>query len=120
MSRHSILTVSLLALGLALTPRLASAQKIVLASVTLKETTEAAFYDETVELVALSREESGCLSFNIQRKADEPYTLVIHEVFTNEDAFKQHLEKPYVTSWFKRLEAVKASAMEIVSLEPLQ
>lgn len=96
------------------------AQKIILAKVELKEQTEASFYDQTVDLIALTRKEDGCLSFYIQRESENPNILVIHEIFVDENAFKQHLKKPYVIDWFRQLDRVKASAIEIVNLKPLK
>ncbi|MFD7076152.1 putative quinol monooxygenase [Nocardioides sp. NPDC057577] len=46
------------------------------------------------------RDEPGCLRFDVHRRADDPHRFVLHEVYTDEDAFRRaHREAPHYAVW---------------------
>lgn len=120
MGNHRFLSRLIILAGFGLLAESVSAQKAILAKVRLKPGTNVSFYDQTARLVALTRTEEGCLSFNIHHNADSTGVLIMHEIFSNEAAFQQHLKKPYVMAWFKRLDTLKAAPIEVTQLELLK
>jgi autoinducer 2-degrading protein len=46
------------------------------------------------------RDEPGCLRFDVHRRLDDPHRFVLHEVYTDEDAFHvAHREAPHYAAW---------------------
>ncbi|MGY0390702.1 putative quinol monooxygenase [Nocardioides sp. WG-D5] len=45
-------------------------------------------------------DEPGCLRFDVHRRLDDPHRFVLHEVYTDEDAFRvAHREAPHYAAW---------------------
>ncbi len=97
----------------------AFAQKIILAQVELNEQTDNTFFSQTKSLIKLTREEKGCVSFNINTISQKPNTIVIFEIFIDDNAFKNHLKQPYVVEWFKMLNKIKKTELVITELKTL-
>jgi quinol monooxygenase YgiN len=51
------------------------------------------------EFAPLARLEEGCLFYQIHTDPNDPELIFIYELYTNEDAFKEHIGTPY----FERL-----------------
>jgi autoinducer 2-degrading protein len=46
------------------------------------------------------RDEPGCLRFDVHRRLDDPHRFVLHEVYTDEEAFRvAHREAPHYAAW---------------------
>ncbi len=97
----------------------AFAQKIILAQVEINEQTDNAFFSQTKSLIKLTREEKGCVSFNINSVSQKPNAMVIFEIFIDETAFKNHLKQYYVVEWFKMLNKIKKTELVITELKTL-
>ncbi len=48
------------------------------------------------QLVPLSREEPGCLQYDVHRVADDPRSFVLWERYVDDAALEAHTEAPYV------------------------
>ena len=46
-----------------------------------------------------SREEAGCLRFDLLQDSSDPNKFATYEVFSSEEALKSHMEMPYVKAW---------------------
>lgn len=51
---------------------------------------------ELVRLAELSRAEAGCLAYDVYRVVGASHMLVLFERWTDEDAWRTHLETPHV------------------------
>jgi quinol monooxygenase YgiN len=55
----------------------------------------AAFRDASQQVMAASREEEGCVAFNVFESLHEPTTFAIHSEWADEAAFDIHAELPH-------------------------
>lgn len=96
-----------------------NAQKIILAQIEINHQNEAAFFSQTEKLIKSTRNENGCISFNINCKSEKLTELVIFEIFADDTAFKNHLKQPYVIEWFKMLNEIKKTELTVTELKTL-
>ena len=45
------------------------------------------------------RDEPGCFRFDIHQDVDVPTRFYLHEVYSDEEAFKAHQETPHYAKW---------------------
>lgn len=50
-------------------------------------------------LVAPTRKEDGCLTFDLHRSVDTPGAFLLHEVWTSRDAHTEHTHTPHFLRW---------------------
>jgi autoinducer 2-degrading protein len=61
--------------------------------------------DEFVEGIGVNaraslRDEPGCLRFDVHQQVDDPHRFVLHEIYTDEDAFYvDHRAAPHYAAW---------------------
>ena len=49
--------------------------------------------------IALTRQEPGCLAFEVNQSPDEPTHFLVSEVFAGEEAFDAHQQRAGVSDW---------------------
>lgn len=73
---------------------------IIVAPIQIKEGHREDFIKASVEDARASRaKEPGCVRFDIIQDAGDANRFWFYEVFTNEAAFKSHLNTPHVIKW---------------------
>lgn len=60
-----------------------------------KKDAEAAFDIELKKLVEASKQEAGCIAYELYQYKDEPTKYIIEEEWTDEDALSLHMETPH-------------------------
>jgi len=49
--------------------------------------------------IALTRQEPGCLAFEVTQSPDEPTHFLVSEIFAGEDAFAAHQQRAGASDW---------------------
>ncbi|WP_374951297.1 putative quinol monooxygenase [Mucilaginibacter sp.] len=66
-----------------------------LACLHCKKDAETAFDVELKKLVEASKQEEGCLAYELYQYKDEPTRYVIEEEWADEDVLARHMETPH-------------------------
>jgi len=74
-----------------------------------KEGMEGALEAELRALVASTRREEGCLTFDLHRAADPPGAFLLHEVWASREHHSRHMQTPHFLRWKARKDALLAS-----------
>jgi quinol monooxygenase YgiN len=74
-----------------------------------KEGMEGALEAELGALVASTRREEGCLTFDLHRAADSPGAFLLHEVWASREHHSRHRQTPHFLRWNARKDALLAS-----------
>ncbi len=59
-------------------------------------------------LVAPTRKEEGCLTYELHRSADGPSSFLLHEVWASREAHSRHTSTPHFLRWNARKDALLA------------
>ena len=59
-----------------------------------------AVLEQLPEHTRLTREEPGCLVFDVSQNADNPLRFDVHEEFVNVEAFRAHQTRMRTTPWY--------------------
>jgi autoinducer 2-degrading protein len=68
-----------------------------------------------------SREEPGCLRFDVLRHNDNPPRFAFYEVYKDEDAVKAHQQTAHYARWRREIEALQAvprTADKFTTIDP--
>jgi quinol monooxygenase YgiN len=60
-------------------------------------------------LVAPTRKEEGCITYDLHRSADGPGGFLFHEVWASRDAHTSHTKTPHFLRWNARKDSLLAS-----------
>ncbi|MGH9743733.1 MAG: putative quinol monooxygenase [Candidatus Acidiferrum sp.] len=60
-------------------------------------------------LVGPTRKEDGCLTYDLHRSADDPISLLLHEIWASREAHSRHTNTPHFLRWNARKDALLAS-----------
>ncbi|EHL31074.1 hypothetical protein LDG_6877 [Legionella drancourtii LLAP12] len=50
-------------------------------------------------LIGLTRQEEGCLKYDVYFSRENPAKILLHEYWKNENAHRLHMSMPYVQEW---------------------
>ena len=56
------------------------------------------------DAIGSTREEPGCLRFDVYQNEDNPAELYLYEVYVNQAAFDYHTKTPHIEEWPKTVE----------------
>lgn len=51
--------------------------------------------------IELSRQETGCLKFEIDQDAQDPNKLILYEEYSSQEAFEAHKQRSQQSNWAK-------------------
>jgi quinol monooxygenase YgiN len=71
-----------------------------------REGQESLLEAELRALVAPTRREDGCLTYELHRGADVPGALLLHEVWASREHHKLHTQTPHFLRWNARKDAL--------------
>ena len=60
-------------------------------------------------MVAPTRREEGCLTYELHRGLDAPGTLLLHEVWASREHHRMHMQTPHFLRWNARKDALLVS-----------
>ena len=66
-----------------------------------------------LSLVEVSREEAGCVNYDLHQAIDDETVFVWHETWANKTALDEHFAKPYFVEFFAKVEEVVAEPPQI-------
>jgi quinol monooxygenase YgiN len=82
-----------------------------------REGEEQAVKEALLEVAGPSREEAGCLSFQVFRSIRERKLFYIHSRWVDEAAFQKHAELPHTMKFLKRVDALLDQPREVARTE---
>lgn len=80
---------------------------------------EATVADALRDVLAPSREETGCLSIHAFRSIRDPQLFYIHSRWKDEAAFDHHAGLPHTRRFIERVEALIDHALDITRAEQI-
>lgn len=69
--------------------------------------------NELIGLLGPTREEEGCVNFDLHRAEDDPGLFLVHENWTSADALARHFDMPYLRAWVAKADDLLAEPMEL-------
>ncbi len=91
----------------------------VVAQLKAKPGTEAEVRKELLSLVAPSRQDAGCLNYDLHQATDDPALFMFHENWTSKAHLDQHLKKPDLQAVLARVGQMLAEPPKITLLEKI-
>lgn len=68
---------------------------------------------ELLDLLPPTREEAGCINFDMHQALDDDGLFLVHENWVSADDLERHFEMPHIRRWLTRSEALLAEPMEL-------
>ncbi len=82
-----------------------------------REGEENAVEEALREVLGPSREESGCVSFEVFRSVRDRRLFYIHSRWVDEAAFEKHAELPHTVRFLERVDALLDQPREVTRTE---
>ena len=74
---------------------------------------EAELRQELLNLIAATRQEAGCLNYDLHVAADDPGMFLFHENWTSKQHLDDHLARPHLTAFFAKVPDLVAGSPQI-------
>jgi|SRR6266568_8561366 quinol monooxygenase YgiN len=68
---------------------------------------------ELASLLAPTRQERGCINFDMHESPQEHAVFLFHENWECEEDLNRHFETPHIKRWIKEAETLLAEPMEL-------
>lgn len=81
-------------------------QITVVAKITVKNGSLESVKGELLKMVALTREEDGCIDYNLQQDNDNPAVFVFYENWKNAACLEKHLRSDHYKAYFKAIDGL--------------
>ena len=91
----------------------------VLARVKAKQGMENHVRRECLELVAPSRQDKGCLGYELHQSTDDPGLFFFVESWTSKKDVENHLETPHCVAFDEKVSTMLAEPEEIIFMEQI-
>ena len=91
----------------------------VIAQIKAKIGKESQVRQELLSLVAPSRQDTGCLNYDLHQAADNPALFLFHENWTSQAHLDRHLQKPALQTVLGRLRQLVAEPPQITLWEKI-
>jgi quinol monooxygenase YgiN len=91
----------------------------VIATLRAKPGKEAELKDHLTTLVGHTRTETGCISYDLNQRQDDPAIFVMVEHWTGRSALDQHLQMPYMREFADAAPALLAESVDMQLLDML-
>jgi len=95
------------------------AKVTVIATMRAKPGKEAELQDYLLKLVEHTRQEAGCIDYDLLRQQDDPSIFVMYENWTDKAALDQHAQMPYMHALGAALPELLRSPLELQLLDML-
>jgi quinol monooxygenase YgiN len=82
-----------------------------------REGEEKAVEEALREVMAPSREETGCLSFHLFRSVRDPRLFYIHSQWADAAAFQRHSNLPHTERFLKKVDALLDQSRDVARTE---
>ena len=74
---------------------------------------ENALRQELLALIPITRQEPGCLNYDLHEAPDQPGLFLFHENWTSQQHLDDHLARPHLTAFLGKADALLAEPAEI-------
>jgi quinol monooxygenase YgiN len=91
----------------------------VIARVRANEGKEEIVRQELAALIAPTRSEPGCVTYNLHQGADNKALFMVHESWASKHDLDEHLKKPYLKAFLKRANELLVEPVEITLWEQI-
>lgn len=98
---------------------MSSKELMVVASFKAKDGMEETVLKELSALLTPTREEAGCVQYDLHRGTDDPGVFVFYEIWKSKQDLGEHLEKPYLQALLGKVEDLFAEPPVINLLEKM-
>ena len=92
---------------------------MVVASFKAKDGMEEMVLKELTALLAPTREEEGCIQYDLHRGTDDPAVFIFYETWKSKQDLGEHLEMPYLQALLGKVEDLLAEPPVINLLEKI-
>ena len=92
---------------------MASGKVTVLAIFTAKAGFEKKLSQEAQALLEPTRQEEGCINYNLHQDSGDPARLMFHENWRSQQDLDEHLQKPYLTRFLALTEELLAEPVQL-------
>lgn len=96
---------------------MASEQITVIARTKARPGMEERLTEAAGALVGPTRQEEGCINYDLHRSADDPSELVFYENWRSKEDLDRHLESPHVKKVLEQLPELSENGVEITLFE---
>lgn len=92
----------------------------IVARIKAKPGLEARMQQDLISLLAPTRAESGCVTFDLLKDTNDPTVFVLYENWKDQAALDAHFQQPYVKRVLQAYEETLAQPIEVLSLTKLE
>jgi quinol monooxygenase YgiN len=92
----------------------------IIARIKAKPGLEARMQQDLLSLLAPTRAESGCLTFDLLKDTSDPTVFVLYENWKNQAALDAHFQQPYTKQVLQTYEENLAEPITILSLTKIE
>ena len=92
----------------------------VIAIMQAKPGREAALRAELLALIPITRQEPGCLNYDLHVAVDQPGRFVFHENWTSKQHLDDHLARPHLTAFIAKAGEFLAEPPQITLWERIE
>lgn len=90
-------------------------QVTVIARIKAKRGMESRVKDELTKLLEPTREEEGCINFDMHESLDDASQFMFHENWTSEAALRRHFETPHIRNWVALTAELLAEPLDVTT-----
>lgn len=90
---------------------------IVVATMQAKPGQEAALKQELLALIPTTRQEPGCLNYDLHQAAEDPARFLFHETWTSRRHLDDHLARPHLKAFLGKTDVLLAGTPQITLWE---
>ena len=91
-------------------------QVTVVVRIRAKPGMESRVREELVSLLAPTRQEKGCINYDMHQSSSDPALFLFHENWASEEDLKRHFDAPHIKRWILEAKALLAEPMELSRL----
>lgn len=92
----------------------------IIARIKAKPGMEQRMQQDLLGLLAPTRTESGCITFDLLQDPQDPTTFVLYENWNDQAAVDAHFQQPYVKQVLKAYEETLAEPIAVMSLSKIE
>jgi len=89
----------------------------VVAHLKAKPGQEANLRQELLALIPTTRQEPGCINYDLHQATDDPCSFLFHENWTNKQLLDDHLNRPHLKALLAKADALLAEPPRITLWE---
>lgn len=86
---------------------------VVIATLRAKPGKEQEMLDALKALIPPTRQEEGCIQYELHVRADDPAVFAFYERWTSREALDSHIQTPHVQAAFARLPELSGESVTI-------